>query len=511
MVKKITRGQRVIRFIETYCRVPEGAHVGKPIKLEKFQKDFILAVYDNKHGTEKAILSIGRKNGKTALIAALLLAHLVGPEAKQNSQIVSGAMSRDQAALVFALACKMINLNPDLQAIVHIIPSGKKLHGLPMNTEYKALAAEGKTAQGLSPILAILDEVGQVKGAQNDFVDAIVTAQGAHEHPLLIAISTQAADDADLLSIWIDDALNSQDPHIVCHVYAADKEADIMDKKAWKAANPALGKFRSLRDLEKLAENAARMPSAENTFRNLNLNQRVSTDSPFVSIETWKSCGGEAADLRGMAVYGGLDLSARTDLTAFVLVGRDEAGNAHVRPYFWTPREGLFERAKRDRAPYDVWAREGLLRTTPGATVDYSFVVSEIADIVADIDLRAVAFDRWRIDIFRQELQRFGITLPMVEYGQGFKDMSPAIDALEADLLNGKLRHGMHPVLNMCALNATVLTDPAGNRKFVKQKQTGRIDGMVALAMAMAAANTNTAPPISSEQLSDFIDNMVIL
>ena len=480
-MRKLTRGQKVIRFIETYCLVPEGAHVGKPIKLEKFQKDFILAVYDNKHGTEKAILSIGRKNGKTALIAALLLAHLVGPEAKQNSQIVSGAMSRDQAALVFALACKMINLNPDLQAIVHIIPSGKKLHGLPMNTEYKALAAEGKTAQG------------------------------AHEHPLLIAISTQAADDADLLSIWIDDALNSQDPHIVCHVYAADKEAGIMDKKAWKAANPALGKFRSLRDLEKLAENAARMPSAENTFRNLNLNQRVSTDSPFVSIETWKSCGGEAANLRGMAVYGGLDLSARTDLTAFVLVGRDETGNAHVRPYFWTPREGLFERAKRDRAPYDVWAREGFLRTTPGATVDYSFVVSEIAEIVADIDLQAVAFDRWRIDIFRQELQRAGINLTIVEHEQGFKDMSPAIDALEADLLNSKLRHSMHPVLNMCALNATVLTDPAGNRKFVKQKQTGRIDGMVALAMAMSAANKADAPPISSEQLSDFIDNMVIL
>ena len=202
----MTKGEKVIAFIERYCRVPDGEHIGESLQLAEFQKKFILDIYDNPHGTHTAYLSIARKNGKTGLIAGLLLAHLVGPVAVQNSQIVSGAMSREQAAIVFDLATKIINLNPELQRIIRIVPSSKKLYGLPCNVEYKALAAEGKTAHGLSPILAILDEVGQIVGPRSDFVDAITTSQGAHKSPLLIAISTQAANDADLFSVWLDDA-----------------------------------------------------------------------------------------------------------------------------------------------------------------------------------------------------------------------------------------------------------------------------------------------------------------
>ncbi len=166
----------MVAFIETFCLAPEGQHVGKPIKLLPFQKRFIKAIYDNKHGTRRAYLSIARKNGKTALIAGIMLAHLVGPEAKQNSQIISGARSRDQAAQVFNYAAKMVQLSPDLSSVVRILPSAKSLIGLPLNVEYKASSAEGRTAHGRSPILAILDEVGQVKGAQDDFTDAITTS-----------------------------------------------------------------------------------------------------------------------------------------------------------------------------------------------------------------------------------------------------------------------------------------------------------------------------------------------
>ena len=190
----MTRADRVIEFIETFCRVPEGALVGSPIHLEEFQVDFIRAIYDNPVGTKKAYLSLARKNGKTALIACLVLVHLVGPEAQQNSQIVSGAMSREQAGIIFNLTAKMIRLNSDLNDIIRITDSRKELHGLPMGTHYRALAAEGKTAHGLSPVLAILDEIGQVRGPQSDFVDAITTSQGAHESPLLIAISTQTVE-----------------------------------------------------------------------------------------------------------------------------------------------------------------------------------------------------------------------------------------------------------------------------------------------------------------------------
>lgn len=474
---------KVIRFIERYCIVPEGTHVGKPFKLAAFQKRFIREVYDNPHGTNYAYLSIGRKNGKTGLIAALVLAHVDGPVAIQNSHIVSGARSRRQAALVFRLASKMVMLNPILRDRITIVPSEKKLVGTAMNTEYLAISAEAKTALGESPVVAILDEVGQVTGPQDDFVDAITTAQGAYDDPLLIAISTQAPNDGDLFSIWLDDAKSSEDPHTVAHVYAAEQEAEVLDKKAWKASNPALGLFRSEDDLKRQAEKASRMPSAENTFRNLILNQRVSTFSPFVSRGVWTSNNGEPLPLSGRTVYCGLDLSARRDLTAMIVMFED-GGKKHVHPFFWVPGDDLIERSKRDRVSYDVWAKQGFLRPVPGNSVDYSFVVRDMAEILSECEVESIRFDRWRIDLLKKEAEREGIEFPLVEFGQGFKDMSPAIDSLEQDLLDGNILHGGHPVLQMCAANSVVVTDAAENRKLDKQKAIGRIDGMVALAMA---------------------------
>lgn len=499
----MTRGERVIAFIESYCVVPEGDFVGKPVILEDFQKRFILAVYDNPEGTDTAILSIARKNAKTGTIAFILLAHIVGPEAVQNSRIVSGAMSREQAAEVYNLASKCVMLSEGLRDIVKPVPSSKKLIGLPMNVEYQAISAEGKTAHGKSPIVAILDEVGQVRGPQSDFIDAITTAQGAYTEPLLIYISTQAANDGDLFSIAIDDAITNQPKKTVCHVYAAEKDAAVTDEDAWHAANPALGKFRSMSDMRKQAEKAARMPSFENTFRNLNLNQRVSTFSPFVSKNVWLENGDLPDDMTDFDLYGGLDLSARTDLTAFVLVGvRNNI--THVWPFFWTPSDGLKDRSDRDRQPYDVWAKQGYLRTTPGATIAYDYVIRDIHSILGDNRIVKVAFDRWRIDIFKREAEREALSLPLVEFGQGFKDMGPAVDRLEELLLNGQLRHGMHPVLTMCAANAVVVKDPAGNRKLDKDKATGRIDGMVALAMALGAAQQAVE---DADDLQGFLTN----
>ncbi len=487
-----TRAGRVIAFIESFCVVPEGAQVGKPLKLEPFQKKFLRDVYDNRDGTRRAILSIARKNGKSGLIAGILLAHLVGPEAKRNSQIVSGAMSRDQAALVFALAAKMVQLSERLSKIVKIVPSGKRLVGLPLNVEYRALSADGTTAHGLSPILAILDEVGQVRGPRSEFVDAITTSQGAHAEPLLIAISTQAPTDADLLSLWIDDAVLSKDSQTVCHLYSAPEECDLLDAKAWKAANPAMGKFRDADDVRRQAEEANRMPSAESKFRNLILNQRVEARAPFVSKNVWMSCGGEAAPWQGQRVFAGLDLSATTDLTALIAIWKDADGVWQAASYFWTPETGLTDRAKRDRVPYDVWARQGQLLTTPGNTVDYDFVAAFVLEMAGECDL-TLAFDRWRMGTFKQSLARMGasdefMAERMKEFGQGFASISPALDLLEADMLNARIRHGGHPVLTMCAANAVVVQDAAGNRKLDKSKSTGRIDGMVALTMARGAA-----------------------
>ena len=488
----MTRGQRVIAFIETLCPIPEGKNVGAPMKLMDFQRKFILDIYDNPKGTSRAYLSVGRKNGKSALIAAVLLAHLVGPEARTNSQIVSGARSRDQASLVFKLAEKMVRLSPRLSGVVKIVPSQKSLIGLPRNVEYKAISAEAGTAHGLSPVLAILDEVGQVRGQQDAFIEAIETAQGAHDDPLLIAISTQAATDGDLFSIWLDDAKNAKDPRIVCHLYAAPEDCEIMDREAWKAANPALGQFRSLTDIEDFAKQAARLPAKENSFRWLYLNQRIEASSPFLSRSEWEANAGEPEVTRGMPCWAGLDLSASRDLTAFVMAFDD--GEAwHIVPQFFLPADGIRERAKIDKVPYDIWADQGFLTLIDGPVIVPAIVARHVAEAAEQYNIQMLAYDRWRINDFQRELDAIGATIPMAPFGQGFKDMAPAVDRLEIMVAERKLRHGGHPLLNMCAANAVAVRDPAGNRKLDKAKSTGRIDGLVALAMALGAASSGEA------------------
>nr|WP_184116592.1 terminase TerL endonuclease subunit [Sphingomonas abaci] len=485
----MTRGERVIAFIHKYCVVPEGKLVGKPVELIDFQRQFILDVYDNPAGTTEGILSIARKNGKSALIACILLAHLVGPEARLNSQIVSGARSRDQAALVFKLASKMVLLNPALKKLVRIVPSGKTLIGLTMNVEFRALAADGHTAHGLSPVLAILDELGQVRGEQDDFVEAIETASGAYDDALRLIISTQAPTDADMLSIKIDDARRSNDPKIVAHVYEAPEKCEVLDAKAHRAANPALGAFRSQVELDAAAQKASRMPSFENGFRNLYLNQRVNRFSPFISPSIWGATGGEAEEeafLKGR-VFGGLDLAETTDLAAFVL-GAEWQEIWHYRAWFWKPADTLKDHAKRDRRPYDKWADMGLIETPPGVAIDYAYVGHKMASICRPYNVLGIGYDRHRFKTLEAQFQKIGVELPFQPFGQGFVSMAPAMDVTEIDFLNAKVRHGNNPVLTMCAANAVVKRDEAGNRKLDKSKSTGRIDGMVGLVMARGTA-----------------------
>lgn len=496
-IDKLTRAERAMKFIEHFCLVPEGALVGQPVHLADFQEAFFYAVYDNPAGTDTAYLSIARKNAKTATIAMIVLTHLVGPEAIQNSEIMSGARSRDQASQVFRYIEKMVLLSDALRSITHVVSSGKKVRGLSMNTLYHAGAAEAKTAHGGSPVVAILDEVGQVRGPVDDYISAVTTSQGAHKRPLLIAISTQAPTDADLFSIWIDDAKLHKPPSTVCHIYTTDVGADLLSEKGWRDSNPALGLFRMKADLKKRAEDASRMPTAENTFRNLYLNQRVESQSPFISRSAWEACAGEQVPIGSCdVVYGGLDLSAKTDLTALVLYGfhaRTDTWNVYT--YAWTPAEGLYDRSKRDRAPYDVWVRQGHLLTTPGPTVQYEWVAHKLAEIASDVTITSLGYDRWRMDLLKREMEKIGLSVPMVDVGMGYKDMAPAVENLEDKVLNAKIRHGAHPVLTMAAANTVVTRNPTGDRKPDKMKTSGRIDPFVALLIAEAVAGKENVDP----------------
>ena len=481
-----TRGDRNIKWIESYCRIPEGKFVGQPVKLSKAQRKWIKTIYDTP--TRTFILSIARKNAKTTFCAFLLLLHLVGPEAKANSQLFSAAQSRDQAAILFALAAKIVRMSPDLQQNVVVRDTAKQLACPDLGTLYRALSAEASTAYGLSPAFIIHDELGQVKGPRSELYEALETAGAAQEDPLSIIISTQAPTDADLLSLLIDDALTDADPRVKVVIHSAPIDAEPFCEESIRLANPHYDEFMNKTEVLRQAEEAKRMPSRENSFRNLILNQRVEARSPFVSRQVWLDNGDTPQEIDGSDVFGGLDLSSVSDLTGLVLISERE-GKFDVNSTFWLPEMGLFEKSRNDRVPYDIWAQDGYLQTTPGKSIEYEFVAEYLRSVFDSCNVRALAFDRYNMKFLKPWLERVGFTEEelerFIEFGQGFVSMSPALRETESLLLNNKLRHGKHPVLTMCASNATVTTDSTGNRKFTKTKQTGRIDGMVALAMAV--------------------------
>ncbi|MEZ0169919.1 terminase large subunit [Microvirga sp. TS319] len=484
--------------------VPSGEGQGGPFVLREWQKQFIRDIYEPhelrkgqyRRRVRRAILSIARKNGKTALIAALVLVHLIGPEAIQNGEIYSAANDREQAGQVYKVASQIVKSDPELSAMLRCVDSTKTIACYGNGSFYKAISAEAGTKHGLNPSFVIFDELAQAR--DRELYDVLDTSMGARAEPLFVTISTQSNDPEHILSKLIDDGLGSKDPTIVCHLYAVPEEQeDIFDPKCWELANPALYDFRDFDDLKAIADKAKRMPAEEPKFRNLYLNQRVAPVTSLISRAEWMACKGDAEIEDGEEVYLGLDLSSINDLTALVMVSAGDP--TKVVPFLWKPEAFLKEHSNRDFGAgnhrYVEWEQKGFLLKTPGRSIDKEVIARHIADLCGRYRVLGMAYDRWRMDDLIKEFDRIdfasfkdgekGDGLRIIPWGQGFKDMTPAIDAMELAVIDRKLVHPSNPVLNWNMANAVAVMDPAGGRKIDKNKARFRIDGAVAMTMAL--------------------------
>lgn len=517
MANNTERVKRIIRFIECLI-VPSGKGEGKPFKLNRAERRFIQAVYGPTYrsGAEqlrvvrRAILSMARKNGKTAYTSCLVLVHLVGPEAITNGEIYSAATEREQAAIVFKYAAQIVRADPELESLIKIVDSTKTMLCYSNGSTYKAISAEAGSKYGYNPSVCVYDELAQARN--RDLYDALDTSMAARLEPLFIVISTQSNDPQHILSTLIDDGLSGRDPSTVCHLYAVPDDADdvFTDEKLWRKANPALGDFRSLAEMRTAAKRAQRMPTFESAFRNLYLNQRCDAQSPLIPRIEWEGCRGDAEIEPGSQIYLGLDLSGKTDLTA--MVGISAGDQDRVKAWFWKPKETVNEHENRDRVPYTTWERQGFIETTPGRAVQYEWVADRLAQIVGEYEVIGLAFDRWRIDDLMNAMGKIDLeayidgkdkaragALRMVPWGQGFASMTQAVEALEVAVLERKLVHDGNPVLQWNISNAMTVSDPAGGRKLDKSKTRFRIDGAVALAMACGLKSRDMQQVVKSD------------
>lgn len=488
--------ERVCRFVSQLTH-SSGPAAGLRFQLRDWQLGILERIYgpahpDGRRIVRTAFITMPRKQGKTELAAGLVLYHLLA-DGEKGGQVYSAAADRHQAALVFNAAAQMVRNDPGLGRHVRIVESQKRLVHYASGSFYQAISSESRTKHGFSASCIIYDELAQAPNRK--LWDVLTSSTGAREQPLTVIISTMTPDRHSIMFELYDYACKIRDGLIrdetfVPIIYQAPEDADPWDEMVWQACNPALGDFRSLEEMQTMAERAKRIPAAEATFRNLYLNQAVDAESRFLNPLDWLA-GKASIDLealRGRKCWGGLDLASTTDLTALVLVFPDTAGDGSTRYtvlcWFWVPDDRLRERAERDRVPYPVWKDQGYLLTTPGRAIDKSFIVHKLAEVSDLYDVQGIAYDRWRMEDLKKLLTDEAVEVELVPWGQGFKDMGPAVDALETAVLSGSLLHDS-PVLDWNASNAVVVQDPAGARKIAKDKSYERVDGLVSLAMAL--------------------------
>jgi len=490
-----SRADRVIAFIESLT-VTAGMHAGQPFRLRPWQQEIIRAWYhteaDGRRLVRTGVLSMGRKNGKSSLCAALAMAHLVGPEVEARGQVVVAASDRDQAGLIYNEVVAFLHANKALLGRTSIKAFAKHIEDLVSGTELFVVSSDAKKAHGLSPSVAIIDELAQWgTGRGVDLYTALDTATGARAEPLQMVISTQAADDMALLSELIDYGKRLRlgevtDPTFSAYHFEVPMEADPFDETQWALANPALGDFRSLEEMRAAANKAKQMPARLASFRRYYLNQRVAAEDRWIPPDAWDACPALPAPVERARAFLGVDLSAKRDLTALACLRPNALGGYDVTVDFWCPQVSIETRSVNDRVDYAFWVEQGHLTATPGNIVDYGFLRARIAALMSQFQVEAVAVDPWNAQDFTSQLMQDGI--PVIEVPQTIRNLTTASKTFEALIFDQKLRHDRNPVLRWTVTNVVAHVDGEGNLKPDKDRSAERIDGVSAILTGLAIA-----------------------
>lgn len=487
-------GDKVVRFINNLTHT--GDFSGVPFKLREWQAEMVRKLFgtlrpDGLRQYRKAFWALPRKQGKTELAAGILLYLLLGT-GKKGQQLYSASGDRAQAGLIFRAAAAMVRADERLSRVCQVYDGYKRIACDPLDSFYEALSSDAPRKHGLGPSAVLFDEVHVLPN--RELHDVLTTGYGARKEPLTLYISTAGFDRQSLCyELWnyaeqVRDGI-IDDPTFLPVLYAAGADEDWTDEAVWHRVMPALGDFCSLEFIQDECRKAKELPSYENTFRQLYLNQWTQAATRWLPRDAWDACGFlpvDLAEVAGLPCWGGLDLSSTTDLAALAMVFRGEDNRYKVVMKFWLPEETAERRERRDRVSYLTWARQGFLTLTPGASIDYEFIRQELLAINHTYDLRKLLCDPWNATQLGQQLVSDGV--PIEFFRQGFVSMNGPVKELERLVIAGSIDHGNHPVLNWCADNAVVVKDAAGNQKLSKEKSREKIDGMIALVEAIAGA-----------------------
>lgn len=495
-------------FSERYCRHSKGKWAGQPIILAPWQRKHLRRLFGwrRPNGTRRyrrAFWEVPRKNGKSTVLS-VVMNYLTEADGEPGARVYSAANDKEQAKEVFDEAKNMVNASPELSTRTIVYKDSISVPTT--NSVYRVLSGRTTGKHGLNVHGIGLDEVHEMK--DRELYDTLTTAQGSRRQPLEFVITTSGYDRHSLCYELHDYAMKCIEGIIEDHeflpvVYAAGEHDDWKSEETWKKANPNYGVSLDVEYFQSEFRKACQSPGRENAFKRLHLNIWTEQAKRWLDIEDWKGCRSrvlDLADLAGRECYAGLDLSKTTDLSALVMLfpwTPDEelefgGPGYHIVPRFWVPEESADKRSKRDRVPYPTWIKQGYITATPGNVVDYRYIRKDIVEISQQVQLLEIAYDRWSATELVQNLQDDdGLT--MVQFGQGFVSMAAPTAELERLVTARRINHMAHPVLRWMASHVVVSQNPAGDIKPDKAKSRERIDGIVALVMALGRASVRAS------------------
>ena len=492
----IPAGERPVHFIQK-LKHTKDKWAGQPLLLEPWQMFILFNLYGWKKANGKrrfriAYVQVARKSGKTALASGVALYGLYA-EQIARAEVYSVATTRDQAKLCFM----------DATAIVKITGLNKRLKCFRDSISYEAtgsffkpLSADYGIHDGYSPSTVIIDEYHAHR--DNGMLDVMVSGQAAREEPVNFIITTAGFNKNYPCYAFAKNAKNvingiTEDDSLFAMIFELDEDDDWTDPRNWVKANPNLGVSVSVDYLEQQVKDALNRPEAVTNVKTKNLNMWVDAEDTWVLDEKWMESSLTTDDsmLEGMPCCGGLDLSSVADITAFVLLFKDDEERIYLKPYFWIPEDTYQEKIRKENVFYAEWVDKGYVRLTPGNVIDYDYIMADITQIAQTYNISSIAYDRWNSSQIVINLQNEG--LQMSPFGQGYGSMSAPTKEFEKMILTKNLEHFGNPVLRWMMASVAIQRDPAGNIKPDKRKSSQKIDGVVASIMALGEMMTNMA------------------
>ena len=505
------RADFAVNFI-SMLRHTSGEWYGKPFRLMPWQEQIVrdlFGIVDKDTGLRQfrtAYVELCKKQGKSELAAAIAL-YLLFADGEPGAEVFSCANDISQASIVYRTAKSMVEQCPDLLKLSKLVPSTKRIIFPHTNSYYRVLSSEVKSKQGYNVSGLIFDELFAQQ--TRELFDTMPRFTGdARRQPLYFLITTAGRDKTSICYEIHSKAKaildgTKVDPTFYPVIYGITETDDWNDEAVWRRVNPSIGVTVPFETVKAAYEQAKQNPAEELHFRQFRLNEWCNADVRWLPFDKWEACGEDfdISTFEGRDCYCGLDLSSTTDLTALVLVFPPSGGDDKytVLPYYWLPEDVIDLRTRRDHVPYEIWKHMGVFNTTEGNVVDYSYIVAFIAKLSERFCIREIAYDRYGAEKIRRDLEELGAEhgFTVFPFGQGFISMSPPSKDFYQYVLEGKIRHGNHPVLNWNISNVIIDQDAAGNIKPNKKKSTEKIDGVISLIMGLARAMVNSGAEIS--------------